>query len=851
MTAPVEHAACTHCGQEVPADRLQPAEDSTLFCCTGCEAVWHALHGAGLDAFYRMRELGSVAGAAPAAEPGTALSLADDVAREVMRDARPLSDGVVEADLLLDGVHCAGCVWLAERMPHHVPGVAEARLDLGRSRLTVRWQPAEVELGRALAWLGRFGYVPRPLRAGRSVERSAAERRLLLRMGLCWAIAGNIMILAVAKYGGLNVVDDPALAGFARWISLGLASLSMLIGGSVFIERAWLSLRTVWDEGPRALFTRLSMDVPIALGIVIGFVGSGAATVQGRGDVWFDSIAVLIAALLTARYLQMRGTRRAAEAAERVLSLLPQKARRVVEEDGEERVLEVPADTLAVGDVLDVPAGDLVAADGVVLSGVSSVHRAVLTGESRPEPVRVGDVVEAGITNLRSALRVRVTAAGADTRVGRLLAWVNDRTERRAPVVQLADRIAGAFVLFVIVSAALTGLAWAVLDPPMAVAHMIALLVISCPCALGMATPLALTVGVGRAARRGVYVKHDDTLEALARADVVVFDKTGTLTEGRMAVEEVAGDSDAARLAARLEAHSRHPIADALRAWGSGSGGCVEEVHEVPGAGLEGRVDGVLVRVGRLAWVAEGGAVGPHQDVLVAAAARFAGRGATPVAVACDGALCAVVAVGDRVRADAAEVIAELQRTGVRPMLLSGDHVDVVGGVAARLGIAASDAEGGASPERKLEVVEALRAAGHTVVMIGDGVNDAGALQAADVGIAVGGGVEASLVAADLFLTRPGVQPVAEALAGAREVMRVVRRNIGGSVLYNITGISLAALGFVTPLLAAVLMPISSTAVVLSSLVQRSFAAAPKAPARPAPQAQPAVSSVSVSRGGS
>ncbi|TVR04500.1 MAG: heavy metal translocating P-type ATPase, partial [Deltaproteobacteria bacterium] len=780
--------ACTHCGLPVPEERAaeaappghahtETAADAAAehaFCCTGCEAVWHALHGAGLDAFYRMRELGEVSAAAPAASPEATLSLVDDVAREAMRAARPVDDDILETDLLLDGVHCAGCVWLTERMPHHVPGVADARLDLGRGRLTVRWKPADVDLGRALAWLGRFGYVPRPLRAGRSVERSHAERRLLLRMGLCWALAGNIMILAVAKYAGLNLEHDPALAGFARWVSLLLASLSMVIGGSVFIERAWLSLRTVWSTGWRALFTRLSMDVPIALGIVIGFVGSAAATFQGRGDVWFDSIAVLIAALLTARYLQMRGTRRAAEAAERVLSLLPQKARRVADGPDGETVEDVPADTLVPGDILDIPAGDLIAADGVVLTGLSSVHRAVLTGESRPEPVRPGDVVEAGITNLRSPLRVRVTAAGTDTRVGRLLAWVNDRSERRAPVVQLADRIAGAFVLFVLVAALATGIAWAILDPPMAVAHMVALLVISCPCALGMATPLALTVGVGRAARRGVYVKHDDTLEALARATVVVFDKTGTLTEGRMVVESSAGDADALRAAARLEAHSRHPVALALRTWAGQTTATPEQtpadVREVPGAGLEGTLGGHLYRVGRLAFVAEGAAA---NHPLRQEAARHAARGMTPVGVSRDGELVAVAAIGDRLRTEAPEVIAHLRERGIRPMLLSGDHRDVVAHVADRLGIAPADATGAASPEEKLARIEALRAEGHTVVMIGDGVNDAAALQAADVGIAVGGGVEASLVAADLFLTRPGVTPVAEALDGARSVMHV------------------------------------------------------------------------------
>lgn len=846
---------CAHCGLPAP----QALSDEPAFCCIGCEAIYHAIHSGGFDTFYKLREMGQTtvgqrAQINSSARPGNASDDFDtdgknfinfDSAEFLEQHSTQLADGSRSIDLHLEGVHCAGCVWLTERLPHVVPGVMDANLSLARARLKLRWHPEHTELSTVAQWLTRYGYMPHALHSDRISGHSKAERAMLMRVGASWAIAGNIMILAVCMYGGLNLITDPKLATFARYISLGLATISLTYGGGVFFRRAAASLRGILTRSEGFAWSRLSMDVPIALGVFVGWAHSAYATITGQGDVWFDSIAVLIAALLTARWLQMRGQRFAGDAAERLLSLLPSTARRLlpVAPDGQKSgIEEVPADTLQIGDLVEVRAGDVIPADGIITHGLSNVHRAVVTGESRPEPVTPGDPIEAGVTNLGAVLTVRVTAAGSETRVGKLMQWVEDGERRRAPIVQLADHLGGLFVLVVLASAALTALVWSFIDPSQAVAHVVALLVISCPCALGMATPLALTVGVGRAAKHGFFIKHDDVLQALARATHIIFDKTGTLTEGRMTVAHITGDTQSVHAAARLEAHSAHPIAAALTTWAAPlnytsnapAHAPATDITEVPGSGITGFIDDIPTAVGHIDWIltltqtAENHSHPPNENIEKTwrqHVADIVANGFTPIVIAQNNKITAAVGIGDRLRPDAPELIASLKARGIQPALLSGDHPEIVANCAKTLQIDPTLTRGGVDPEQKRLFVEEIRKNNPDahIVMVGDGVNDATALQAADVGIAVHGGTQAALVAADIFVTRQGVAPILELIDGTHHVMRTVHRNLTGSAIYNAAGISLAALGFVAPLVGAIAMPISSLFVIASSLAQKSF----------------------------
>ncbi len=813
---------CAHCSLPVGSQPVRRGE--AAFCCTGCAVVYEALGAAGFgETYYRLRELPTEREATRPVAPDALQVRELDTPEFLDTHTRRTADDQRVGELFVDGVHCAACVWLVEQLPYHVEGVIQARLDLPRARLRLTFDDG-VRLSAVADWLARFGYALRPARTEALGQRTDAERRLLVRLGVAWALAGNVMLLAFALYAGLDRTGGDGLATAARWISLALAVPAVTYGAAPFFRRASASLRAAW--GVRDL-RRLHMDTPIALGIAIGFGHSAWATITGQGEVWFDSITVLIAALLTARWLQLRSRRLAGEASERLLALVPTITRRVCS-DG--TVEAVRVDRLRRGDLVMVPAGEVVPVDGTVTGGASRLNNAVLTGESRPEPVRLGDRVEAGATNLSAPLRLRVERVGEATRVGQLLAWVRDAEARCAPAVLLADRIGGVFVLAVVALALGTALLWSVLDPAAMPHHVVALLVITCPCALGMATPLVFTVAAGRAARAGLFVKSDEAVQRLTEVDAVVLDKTGTLTEGRMVLTALEGDlglspeqrEEALGIAAALETESTHPIAEALvREQGNGRYGAPTAFESVDGCGVRGVVGGREVWVGRPDWIAA--EVGPPSPPLAAAWSSYTRQGHTPVGVAVDGCWALALAVGDALRDDAHALVQQLQDEGKGVHILSGDHPVTVATVAAQLGIDLKHAVGGASPEAKREAVTALQQEGRTVLMVGDGVNDIAALQSADVGVAVGGGSTAGLVAADVFLTHPGLAPIAALLDGAHSAMRTVRGLLAFALAYNLVGAGAAVAGLVTPLVAAVAMPLSSLTVVALALLQPSF----------------------------
>jgi Cu2+-exporting ATPase len=615
------------------------------------------------------------------------------------------------------------------------------------------------------------------------------------------------MAIAFALYGGLLDGMEPEFLSFFRWASLLLAIPSLVWGGGVFFRGAWRAL------GARTL----SMDLPISLGLLAGFVHGAINTVRGAGDVYFDSVATLTFLLLSGRYLLRRQQRAAGDATELLASLYPGSARLLA--DGGAR--DVPLETLVPGDAVEVRAGDVVPADGVVRAGRSTVDVALLTGESAPHPVAEGDRVHAGTLNVTSRLEVSVEATGEDTRVGRLMVLVEEHARRRAPIVALADRISGHFVAVVLVLAAVTVALWWRVDPSRALDHAAALLIVTCPCALGLATPLAISAAIGQAARAGFLIKGGDALEQLTRPGRMWLDKTGTLTQGRAELLSWHGDASVQSLIAAAEAHSAHPLARALvRAFGATAMTDVEIV-ETHGGGVEATVDGHRLVIGAPAFLRA--RVGAMPCPIADAVATIADRGHTPVAIAVDGAVVAVAAFGDPLRADAARALADLRALGWRPGILSGDDPRTTLAAGRHLGVPPEDCRGGVPPEDKLRHVLDSATRG-PVAMIGDGINDAAALAAATVGVAVAGGAEAALHAADVFVTRPGVGRLVELVAGARRAMRVVRRNLALSLAYNVAGVALAMGGVLNPLIAAILMPLSSITVIVSSYRSRTFA---------------------------
>jgi len=767
--------------------------------------VFAILHASGLEDYYAHRER----------EPNTPESPRRSQRKFEELDAPAFqtthcvaqSATLSSVDFYLEGIHCSACVWLVERLPRVAPAVSEARYDLTRSVLRVTWDRAQSSLSAVARALDSLGYTPHPAHAsGAAQEQRRGDRALLLRLGVAGAAAGNVMLLALALYSGRFAGMGPEYVALFRWVSFGIATPTVFWAGGVFFRGARAALRTRTPH----------MDLPVSLGILAGFAGSAVNTVRGQGEVFFDSLCTLIFLLLVGRYLQRTQQRRSSKASDLIGALAPTTARLV---EGALR-REVPADSVLPGNIVEVRAGERIAVDGVVTVGSSTVDSSLLTGESLPVEVTVGDRVHAGTSNETARLELRVESAGADTRLGRLMRSIETTQRERAPIVKLADRVAGYFVLAILAISAATLLLWLRLDPAHAIDHTVALLVVTCPCALGMATPLAVSTALRSAARVGVLFRGGEFIEELSRPGVIVFDKTGTLTEGRLALVAWHGDQAIQTLVRAAEAVSGHPIARAFQRTFPETALTGSDRREL-GSGLAARVSGHALLIGSPACVS--GELGALPTWASSQVREHAALGHTPVVIAVDGDVRAVAAFADTVRPDAARSLQRLAALGFRLEVLSGDHPEVVSAVVAELSGTFARAQGGVSPEGKLAEINRLRAAGERVVMVGDGVNDAAAMAAANVGIAVHGGAEASLSAADVFTTRPGLEPVLLAALGARRTMRVIRTGIGVSLAYNLVGIALAVSGHLDPLLAAILMPLSSISVVTAALRARTF----------------------------
>ncbi len=795
-------ASCAHCGSVVPTNVL--SADGPSFCCAGCRSVYQIVHAAGLDGYYRYQDRDAPR-AVPAGRAQEHEALDDPSFRDQYVRADP--SGQEHAELLLEGVHCSACVWLVERVNRVVPGVTSSRLDLSRSVVALTWDATKTSLSAIARGLSSLGYPPHPVGSSQTELARTRDRQLLLRLGIAGAAAGNVMLMALALYSGAFSGMEQAYQSLFRWGSLAIATPTVFWCGAIFLRGGLAALRTRTPH----------MDLPISIGILTGYVGGAFSTFTGRGEIYFDSLCTLIFLLLIGRYLQQSHHRRSTSQTELLLALAPQSAH-LVEGDVERAI---PAHAVPHAGIVRVGAGERIPVDGLVVRGAGSVDTSLLTGEPMPTEAKVSDRVYAGNTCQSGELFVRCESAGVETRLGRLMASVEATQKQRAPIVKLADRVAGYFVLGILAVAALTLGVWLHLSPNLAVDHTVALLVVTCPCALGMATPLAVSVALRRAAQAGILFKGGEYVEELARPGIIVFDKTGTLTLGQPELVAWMGDAAWQAPLRALEAHSGHPLARSIQRAFPENALRVEELTELPQGGVTARVDGQRLLAGSPALLqAELGSLPAWAEKLVQTHAEAA---RTPVVLAVGGAVRAVLAFGDRVRPEAKPQLARLAQLGYRFEIASGDHQRVVDGVARELGLPPESARGGMSPEAKLARVSELRARGERVVMVGDGVNDAGAMAAASVGFAVHGGAETCLKAADVFATRSGLSPIVEAALGARRTLKAIHRGIVISLAYNVAGIGLAVAGVLSPLLAAILMPLSSISVVTLALRARSF----------------------------
>jgi Cu2+-exporting ATPase len=815
---PIERACCGGNCQPKPA----PSAQNPRGCCTGSliGEIQHAISSTSASSEVPGAAHSATAtNRAPAhaepfssADPSSDLNSLDRFDDPAFRSAfvQDLGGDTREANLALEGVRCVQCVGIIEGLPRLARGVIEARLDMRRAVVRLRWNDAALPLSAIVRTLAGLGYTAHPLRRDeKALARKREDRGWLVRLAVAAACSGNAMLLALALYAGLFTEMDPAHKRFFEWISVLITAVSLAWPGAIFFRNAWAAITA----------RRAHIDVPIAIALAAGGLWSAATLVRGHGEIYCDTVTVLVFALLVGRFLQHRQQRWTADSVELLFSLMPARARRVLP-SGALEVIESHA--LTVGDLVEVRAGESFPADGDVVSGRSSVDQSFLTGESRPVSVAAADHVHAGAMNINATLRVRVLAHGDDTRVARLMRLVEESAGRRAPILAFADRAASWFVVGMLGLAAITLALWWSSGVGLAVEHAIALLVVTCPCALGIATPITLSAALGKAARRGVLIKGGDAIQKLAAPSLMLLDKTGTLTHGALSPLAWHGDSSLVGPVAAIEASATHPAALALASLSPGAQAHhdVRDLSQIVGSGITASVDGTPIAVGSWAFARSLGAHIPSDLAHLASSAAASGH--TPIFIVRDGQAAALAILGDRVREDARPTLDALRAAGWRIGMISGDHPGVVGSVASQLDIPLADARAETTPEEKVRAVREAARAG-TVVMVGDGVNDAAALAAADVGIAVHGGAEASLAAADIYLSQPGVGGIKKLVDACSRTMRVIRRGLYISAAYNIAAGGLAMSGLMSPIVAALVMPLSSLTVTIIALRSRTF----------------------------
>ncbi|HZP95027.1 MAG TPA: heavy metal translocating P-type ATPase [Candidatus Limnocylindria bacterium] len=749
--------------------------------------------------------------------------------------AVPSTPVTEKRELAITGMTCASCVRSVETALESVPGVVSAEVNLANERATVRLDGATADLAAMVKAVERAGYGALVIPEGDAARAAAVEDERALRLRYVDSLRRRLVVAAVL--GALAMLLSMVLPLFvpelerAEWRPYALFLLAtpvQLWAGAPFYRAAWNAAR----HGTSNMNTLIAVGTTAAYGLSVlaTFLPDlfRANGLEPRDSLYYETSSAIIALVLAGRFMEARARAHTGDAI-RALLALGAKTARVRRPGGLEE--DVPVEQLTVGDVVLVRPGETIATDGLVLAGASAVDESMLTGESIPVEKKAGDDVTGGTLNTTGSLRFRVTRVGQDTTLAQIVRLVEDAQASKAPIQRLVDRIAAIFVPIVFAIAGLAFVGWVLFGPAPVITHaltaFVAVLIIACPCALGLATPTAIMVGTGRGASRGILIKSALALEAAQRVDTVAFDKTGTLTVGRPEVTDVLvcadlGEDEALRLMASAELRSEHPLASAVVEAAQTKGITVvepERFESFPGQGIHAVVDGHEVYVGNKAFAAAHG----FADLGDGLISHHEVAGKTPLVATIDGKPLAILALADVPRAASAEAIADLRRMGLRTLLVSGDTRRTAAAIAAKLGIDEVRAE--VRPDAKAALIGELQRSGRTVAMVGDGVNDAPALAQADLGVAIGSGTDVAIASAGIVLVGGDPRGVPRALRLARKTVGTIRMNLFWAFFYNVALIPLAA-GALYPLFGVVLSPIfaagamaiSSVTVVTNSL---------------------------------
>jgi len=806
-------ASCFHCGLPLPENQAPPVlvvdGVERAFCCHGCQAVCKAIVAAGLDDYYRHRT--------DTAASANQQVIPDFLSRVSLYDRAEIQQGFVkqqqdwsEATLLLENIRCPACLWLNEKHLRGLEGVIDVHIDDITQRARVRWQPDTIKLSQILTAITDIGYIAHPYDASRNEQlQRLRRRRSTERLIFAGAVGMLVMNFSLATYfmgGSEPSTELPLWITIGRWTSVILVVLIMAYSGQEFFAGAWGDLRN----------RRLGMDIPVVLGLSFAFAGSLYTTISGHGEVYFDSIAMFVFFLLLARRYELGGKLRAADHLDRLNRVVPRTAQRI-DEDGRQH--DTSVEELLPGDLIRLVPGETVPVDGTIRSGSSSFDESLITGEPNSVLRHHGDHVVAGSVNGDQPVVIRVTKTMQASTLSEIQQLVEHGLEQRPRYARLAERVASWFVAAILVIAVATAWYWLQVEPSRWLASTIAVLIVTCPCALALATPVALAVSAGRFMEIGVLPLRIQALDDLATSDLFVFDKTGTLTAGRPALSAVHTtdnlDRDQClRYAAALSADSEHPLAKAVRMNTQQTNMRADTIKNVPGSGVTAMIDGMEWRLGNPDFAEQGRALSPE---VVSIVEDCHSSGQTVSLLSNQVGIQAILAFADPLRSGVQELLTGLANTGVNNFaILSGDSRTSVSKLCQRLSI--SDCHGGMSPQDKLAWTEARQQEGHRIAMFGDGINDAPTLAAADVSISFSGATDLANISSDFLILGDDANVLASARQLARQTRQNIMWNFAWAAGYNLLAVPFAAAGYIPPWLAAIGMSASSLIVVLNAL---------------------------------
>ncbi len=788
---------CDHCRLEFDKDvMIEETIDGQkrYFCCKGCQGVYHLLKSEGLDSFYD--KLGDQA-LEPAKEIGEDLQKFD-LEGFTKRYVKERPDGLREIHLIIEGIHCSACVWLNEKVLHKTPGVIEATINYTNNKAKVVWDPEEITLSQIIQTIRSIGYNAYPYDPALQEERAIKQRRdYYARILLAVFATMNIMWIAIAQYVGFFTGMREDIKNILNIAEFALATPTLFYSGWVFFRGAYYGLKNRF----------INMDFLVATGAGLAYLYSIYAMITRTGEVYFDSVTMIITFVLVGKYLEVLSKKQAVDTIDSLLGSLPTEV--VVVRDNEKALVSV--ENVEVGDIIEIKPGEKVVIDGVIVSGEGSFAESSLTGESEPVYKKVGDEVLSGSILLDSVIRYKATKDFSTSLLSNIADLLEESIAKKPYLERLANQISGYFSLAILSIALLTFIGWYWHTHSFETALIVAIsvVVIACPCALGLATPMATLVGVGEALKRGILFKEAGFLETIAKADTLVLDKTGTITKGKPSVVGVERFFDFdENIVYTLTEHSNHPISRGV--WGY----CkkrgfdtllpIKDIKEIKAKGLGATIDGKRVVGGSVEFLKEKGI-----DVL------YEGENSV-FAVAIDGKLAAIYELSDELREEAAYAIGKIKEMGLDVWMLTGDNERTARKVAKQVGI--ENVKAKLLPQDKSAFIDHLHQKGKIVIMAGDGINDAIALACSDIAIAMGSGADIALSVSDVVLLDEKPIKIYEAIRLGRRVFLAVKENLALSLAYNVIAVPLAVMGYVNPLFAALAMSLSSLTVVGNSM---------------------------------